>query len=104
MPETNPAEVIIGVDTHKHTHAAVALTALGARLGTITVPASRRGYQELEAWAGSFGPVRAYGVEAGQTHEGLRSSRWGPFGEVTGAETLQNPAKGGISEQIANRP
>ena len=31
MPETNPAEVIIGVDTHKHTHAAVALTALGAR-------------------------------------------------------------------------
>src|SRR5207237_10169393 len=63
MPEATPAEVIIGVDTHRHTHAAVALTALGARLGTITVPASRRGYQELEAWAGSFGPVRAYGVE-----------------------------------------
>src|SRR4051812_544223 len=63
MSEANPAEVIIGVDTHKHAHAAVALTALGARLGTITVPASRRGYQELEAWARSFGPVRAYGVE-----------------------------------------
>src|SRR5215213_4437181 len=29
MPETNPAEVIIGVDTHKHAHAAVALTTLG---------------------------------------------------------------------------
>src|SRR3712207_599094 len=63
MPEANPAEVIIGVDTHKHAHAAVAITALGARLGTITVPASRQGYQELEAWARSFGPVRAYGVE-----------------------------------------
>ena len=63
MPETNPAEVIIGVDTHKHTHAAVALTALGARLGTITIPVNRKGYQELETWARSFGPVRAYGVE-----------------------------------------
>jgi hypothetical protein len=39
----------------------------------------------------------------GQTHEGLRSYRWGPFGEGTGAETLQNPAKGGISEQIVDR-
>jgi transposase len=63
MPETNPAEVIIGVDTHKHVHVAVALTTLGARLGTITIPANRQGYQELEAWAQSFGPVRAYGVE-----------------------------------------
>jgi hypothetical protein len=40
---------------------------------------------------------------AGQTHEGLRSYGWGTFGEVTGAQTLQNPAKGGISEQIADR-
>src|SRR3954454_24856112 len=32
---------------------------------------------------------------AGQTHEGLRSYDWGTFGEVTGAEPLQNPAKGG---------
>jgi transposase len=63
MPEANPAEVIIGVDTHKHAHVAVAITALGARLGTIAIPASRKGYQELEAWAQSFGPVRAYGVE-----------------------------------------
>src|SRR3954470_3713350 len=40
---------------------------------------------------------------AGQTHEGLRSYRWGPFGEGTGAETLQNPATGGVSEQIVDR-
>src|SRR3954451_22452927 len=32
----------------------------------------------------------------GQTHEGLRSYRWGPFGEVTGAETLQNPERGAL--------
>ena len=63
MPETSPAEVIIGVDTHKHAHAAVAINALGARLGMITIPASRDGYQALEAWARSLGPVRAFGVE-----------------------------------------
>ena len=63
MPETNPADVIVGVDTHKHVHAAAAINALGARLGTITIPASRKGYQALEAWAQSFGPIRAYGVE-----------------------------------------
>src|SRR3954453_14605651 len=39
---------------------------------------------------GSFLPTGG----AGQTHEGLRSYVWGTFGEVTGAETLQNPAKG----------
>jgi transposase len=57
------AEIVVGVDTHKHTHTAVALNALGARLGTMTVPASRDGYGRLEAWASSFGAVRTFGVE-----------------------------------------
>src|SRR3954468_7270883 len=38
----------------------------------------------------------------GQTHEGLRSYGWVRFGEVTGAETLQNPERDGISRQIAD--
>ena len=53
MQETNPAEIIIGVDTHKEAHTAVAINGLGARLGAITLLASRRGYQELETWARS---------------------------------------------------
>ncbi len=57
------AEIIVGVDTHKHVHAAVAISALGARLGTTTVPASAKGYRDLETWARSLGPVRAFGVE-----------------------------------------
>ena len=37
MSETPPdTDIIIGVDTHKLTHAAVAISALGVRLGTIT--------------------------------------------------------------------
>src|SRR3954465_3398111 len=63
MRETDPAEIIVGVDTHKQTHAAVAINGLGARLGVITLPASRRGYQEMETWARSFGPVRTFGIE-----------------------------------------
>jgi transposase len=63
MPETSPDEIIIGVDTHKQTHAAVAINGLGARLGVITLPVSLRGYQELETWARSFGRVRAFGIE-----------------------------------------
>ncbi|XOC83856.1 transposase (plasmid) [Microvirga sp. M2] len=63
MQETDPAEIIIGVDTHKEAHTAVAINGLGARLSAITVLASRRGYQELETWARSFGSVRAFGIE-----------------------------------------
>ena len=57
MSEILLAEVIVGVDTHKHLHAAVAISALGARLGTMTVPANAKGYRDLEAWARSLGPV-----------------------------------------------
>ena len=65
MSEASPAaaEVIVGVDTHKHVHAAVAINALGARLGTMTAPANAKGYRDLEAWARSMGPIRVFGVE-----------------------------------------
>ncbi len=63
MNETSPCEIIIGVDTHKHTHAAVAINTLGARLGTMTIPVSRAGYRNLLAWARSFGSIRVFGVE-----------------------------------------
>ena len=63
MDETARADVIVGIDTHKHVHAAVAIDALGARLGATTVPVGERGYRVLEAWARSLGPIRAFGVE-----------------------------------------
>ena len=65
MSETAPEpDIIIGVDTHKLTHAAVAISALGVRLGAITIPASTNGYRALQAWARSLGPLRAFGIEA----------------------------------------
>jgi transposase len=63
MQNTDPAEIIIGIDTHKEPHAAVAINGLGARLGAMTLPASSRGYHEMETWAQSLGPVRAFGIE-----------------------------------------
>ena len=63
MRETVPAEVIIGVDTHKDVHAAVAIDAFGVHLGIKTIPASSKGYRALETWAVSLGPIRAVGIE-----------------------------------------
>lgn len=55
--------VIIGVDTHKDTHAAVAINDLGARLGDQIVPTTLAGYEQLLNWAKTFGPIVAFGVE-----------------------------------------
>src|SRR3712207_9385909 len=63
MNEANPHSIIVGVDTHKHTHAAVAVTGLGARVGELTIEVGLAGYRELEVWARSLGSVRAFGIE-----------------------------------------
>jgi transposase len=56
-------QIIIGVDTHKSNHVAVAINIQGARLGSVSIPATSQGYRELESWAKDFGPVEAFGVE-----------------------------------------
>src|SRR5918993_1879262 len=63
MNKANPHDVIVGIDTHKHTHAAVAVTGLGARVGELTIRIGLGGYRALEAWAQSLGAVRAFGIE-----------------------------------------
>lgn len=57
------AKVIVGVDTHKLIHVAVAINLLGARLATISVSADRAGYAELVAWARALGMIEAFGIE-----------------------------------------
>jgi transposase len=56
-------KVVIGVDTHKHIHVAVALDELGGRLGELTVATDRGGADQLERWAVSHGQVLAFGIE-----------------------------------------
>ena len=63
MSKTNSVKIIIGVDTHKDVHAAVAINGIGARLGTLTIPVHPKGYRNLETWARAFGAIHAFGIE-----------------------------------------
>src|SRR3954468_12607351 len=57
------AEVILGVDTHRDTHAAVLIDPLGRLLATETFATTRRGHRAMIAWAQLRGTVRRAGVE-----------------------------------------
>ena len=56
-------DVVVGVDTHKDEHLAVALDGLGGRLGELAVDANPDGYAQLVAWADGLGAVASFGVE-----------------------------------------
>ena len=56
-------QVIIGVDTHKDQHVAVAIDGRGVRLDEKQVAVSVCGYEELERWSRDLGQVNAFGVE-----------------------------------------
>ena len=56
-------KVIVGVDTHKHEHVAVAINDLGARLATFRAPANGAGYADLVAWARTLGDLETFGIE-----------------------------------------
>lgn len=60
---TTLARVFCGVDTHAATHTAAIVNALNVVLGTATFPATTAGYQQLRAWAESFGTVLRFGIE-----------------------------------------
>jgi transposase len=54
--------VAVGVDTHKDTHVAVALDALGVELGSREIAATAAGYRSLLCWAQELG-MPAFAVE-----------------------------------------
>ena len=56
-------DVIIGVDTHKDCHVAVAISATALHLAATAIPATSKGYQALETWAAMLGTIRCFGIE-----------------------------------------
>jgi transposase len=58
------ANVIGGVDTHKHTHYAAAIDDQGRLLGHEEFPANASGYRSLLAWMRRFGRIETIGVES----------------------------------------
>ena len=66
--------ILIGVDTHKQTHVAVAISRLGARLADGSFAADGAGYADLVAWARALGTVEAFAIEGtGSYGAGLTS-------------------------------
>ena len=62
-------DVVIGVDTHVHTHsAAVVDTATGGVLDEITVEATAQGYAELVEFANNHPMLRAWAIEGTGGH------------------------------------
>ena len=57
------ARLVVGVDTHKDEHVAVAIDQLGVRLGEHRLATSTRGYAGLECWASGHGDVQGFGIE-----------------------------------------
>ena len=58
-----PLRVIVGVDTHRDSHMAVALDHLGRRLDQLEIPTTATGYGALLDWGDSFGEIDTVGVE-----------------------------------------
>jgi transposase len=71
----DPVRVIVGVDTHKHSHVGHAKDELGRDLGHLEVPTTGRGYATLLAWARDLGEVAAFGVE-GTSSYGIGLARY----------------------------
>ncbi len=63
LSSTITTDVIIGVDTHKDRHVAVAISATGLHLAATVIPATKKGYQALETWGATLGTIRCFGIE-----------------------------------------
>lgn len=61
-------EVILGVDTHLDLHVGAVVDGAGKLLGTLAAATTAGGYQQLIAWARSFGHLRRAGVEGTGTY------------------------------------
>ena len=63
MIDTTTNTIIIGVDTHKATHVAVAIDTNGSRMAAFSAPATAKGYLALENWARALGDITSFGIE-----------------------------------------
>ena len=72
-------DVIVGVDTHKDNHVAVAIDGFGGRLGDIVVPTTIAGFEELLAFClafvGSAGRLIGLGWPVTYAARATRSTR-----------------------------
>ncbi len=99
-------DVVIGVDTHVHTHsAAVVDTATGGVLDEITVEATPAGYAELVEFADAHATLRAWAIEGTGGHgaglcrqllDAIRAAR-----EAMARPRLGSPRSGGERQALS---
>ena len=91
-----PRKVIVGVDTHKHIHVAVAIDHHGARLGDLLVSADSGGYVQLELGSSSrpHRPVWHRGNRElwGRAHQ-LSAPLWSPHHRGQPGRQADTPAE-----------
>jgi transposase len=63
IPVEPRRRVVIGVDTHKDFHVAVALDGHGGRLGELRFATTQGGLTEVVTWAAAFGEIDTWGIE-----------------------------------------
>ena len=108
MPSVTAAadreQIVIGVDTHKDTHVAVALTAQGAFVDTLNFASTSLGIGQVMRWAAGLGEVTAWGVEgtgsygAGLARALLAAGR--PVIDVNHANRAARHVLGGKTDRI----
>jgi len=86
-------DVVIGVDTHKHTHTAAVVTLTGAVLEHLTVPADPKGYRRLIAFADRH-QGRLWAVEGtGSFGAGLTTALLARSERVVEVDRPERPAR-----------
>lgn len=66
--------IVVGVDTHKQVHVAVALDQVGGMIDQTRIPVCQAGYAQLRDWATSLGEYAEFGIEGtGSYGAGLAS-------------------------------
>lgn len=84
-------DIVIGVDTHKHTHtAAIVVAGTGGRLAELTVTTDPEGDSALVELADRHGGLRAWAIE-GTGGYGAGLARGGRVGDRTGPPRPPGP-------------
>jgi transposase len=63
IAQIETTRVVVGVDTHRDSHTAVALDGIGRKLDYLTIDTNSSGYRQLMKWASGWGEVVGYAVE-----------------------------------------
>lgn len=63
IAQFQPARVVVGVDTHRDSHTAVALDEIGRTIDRLTIATNSTGYRQLMNWSRSLAEVVAFAVE-----------------------------------------